>query len=92
MFAKERLAEDEGSVISAEECEKRWKRIEQESLNGQKLQGTLTAKDVYLALESRETFVEKFPLFEKVYQISFEGRPIKEILDGIQVTDEGHFY
>ena len=91
-FGKGRLAESEGSVISGEECEERWHRIEKELLNGQKLQGTWTAKEVYVALESRERFVEKFPLFEKVYQISFEGRPVSEILDGIRVTDEGHFY
>ncbi|KAL3902447.1 MAG: hypothetical protein SGILL_010819 [Bacillariaceae sp.] len=98
-FAKERLSEENDNkdtpgvvILSPEECEQRWKRIEKELLNGQKLQGTWTAKEVYVALESRDHFLEKFPLMSKIYQISFEGRPITEILDGIRVTDEGHFY
>lgn len=70
-----------------EECQQHWARIEKELLNGQKLQGTLTAKEVYILLKSRGEYVNAFPLMKTVYEIAFEGRPIPEIVDGIKVFD-----
>ena len=85
-FAKERIIDDSNKkeVDTPEACKIRWARLEKELLNGQKLQGTLTAKEVYVSLESRD-YVDKFPLMKKVYEIAFEGRPIQEIIDGIRV-------
>lgn len=54
--------------------------LEAELLNGQKLQGTETAKDVYEFLQSRGK-VDEYPLFKTIYQISFEG------LDPAQLTE-----
>jgi glycerol-3-phosphate dehydrogenase (NAD+) len=61
---------------------KSFEQLEQELLNGQKLQGTLTAKEVHLLLKSRR--VEKnFPLFKAVYEIVWEGKEAKWIIDGL---------
>jgi hypothetical protein len=54
--------------------------IEQNHLNGQLLQGTLTTKEVHNFLVSRKR-TYAYPLFEAVYAISFEGRPVKTIID-----------
>jgi glycerol-3-phosphate dehydrogenase len=48
-------------------------------LNGQKLQGTITAKDVQLVLKHYGCQKE-FPLFDAVYRIAFEGAPPAETL------------
>eukprot|EP01089_Gocevia_fonbrunei_P001072 TRINITY_DN11025_c0_g1_i1.p1 TRINITY_DN11025_c0_g1~~TRINITY_DN11025_c0_g1_i1.p1 ORF type:complete len:396 (+),score=70.78 TRINITY_DN11025_c0_g1_i1:131-1189(+) len=64
---------------------KSWAELEKEMLNGQKLQGTLTAKEIYEILEKRK-LTEKFPLFTAVYQISFEGR------DPITITEIGSWH
>eukprot|EP00536_Pseudo-nitzschia_multiseries_P005137 jgi/Psemu1/318576/estExt_fgenesh1_pm.C_930016 len=97
-FAKEGLREqqrenkneggDKTKTPSVEErCQERWVRIEKELLNGQKLQGTLTTKEVYTTLNSRGDYVNKFPLMKTIYEISFEGRPIPDIIDGIRVSN-----
>lgn len=46
--------------------------LEAELLNGQKLQGTETTKDVYEFLQSRGK-IEEYPLFKTIYDISFNG-------------------
>jgi len=46
--------------------------IEKELLNGQKLQGTLTAHEVHTILVKTNA-VKDFPFFTTVYKISFEG-------------------
>lgn len=51
---------------------KEWDVIETEELNGQKLQGTGTAKDVMLALKGAGKEAE-FPLFTQIHKIAFEG-------------------
>ncbi|WFD40819.1 glycerol-3-phosphate dehydrogenase (NAD(+)) [Malassezia japonica] len=48
--------------------------LEAELLNGQKLQGTETAREVYQYLSSRNR-VDAYPLFRTIYKISFEGMP-----------------
>lgn len=55
-----------------------FERIEKKLLNGQKLQGTATTEEVHNFLVARKR-VYAYPLFEKVYQIAFEGLPPTEL-------------
>ncbi|ORY23220.1 putative glycerol-3-phosphate dehydrogenase [Naematelia encephala] len=57
-------------------------KIEQKLLNGQKLQGTATAEEVNNFLVARKR-AHAYPLFEKVYQISFKGVSPQEIVRGL---------
>merc|ERR1712087_61195 len=58
---------------------KGWDVIEAEELNGQKLQGTGTAKDVMTCL--KQSGQEKnFPLFSMIHKIAFEGAPASDII------------
>ena len=52
--------------------------IETELLAGQKLQGTLTAKEVNHVLKMKG-LEHEFPLFTQVYKIAYEGAPIDSI-------------
>jgi len=86
-FARERLSrsvEGKASQETPEVCQERWGRLEKELLNGQKLQGTLTAKEVYISLKSRGDVICNFPLMKTIYNISFLGNPIADIIDGIR--------
>ncbi|KAK6905748.1 glycerol-3-phosphate dehydrogenase (NAD(+)) [Kwoniella mangroviensis CBS 8507] len=56
--------------------------IEKKLLNGQKLQGTATAEEVHNFLRARKR-THAYPLFEKVYQISYEGLPPKALVQGL---------
>ncbi|KAI9496957.1 glycerol-3-phosphate dehydrogenase [NAD+] [Zychaea mexicana] len=56
--------------------------LEQELLNGQKLQGTLTAKEVNEFLSARN-MVNDFPLFTTVYRIIYEGLETEAIVRDI---------
>lgn len=62
-----------------------WNRIEADLLNGQKLQGTVTARDAYKLISSRNV-VNDFPLIKIIYEISFEDRPVEDIIEGIAVA------
>ncbi|XP_018587798.1 glycerol-3-phosphate dehydrogenase [NAD(+)], cytoplasmic-like [Scleropages formosus] len=53
--------------------------LEAEMLNGQKLQGPQTSAEIFKILKKRD-MVKKFPLFVAVYQICFEGRPVKDFI------------
>ena len=57
-----------------------WSEIEEEVLKGQKLQGLSTLKEVYQCLRKRVTsddeLIEKFPLFRRIYRISFLEDPL----------------
>jgi len=59
---------------------KEWDAIEAEELNGQKLQGTGTAKDVMTCLKASGKTAD-FPLFTAIYNVAFEGAPPASILD-----------
>lgn len=72
-------------VYDPEVCDKLWSEIEQKMLGGQKLQGTLAAKEVYALLESR-MLLGSFPLFSTIYDIAFNGKPVASITDGIKVS------
>merc|ERR1712224_825770 len=52
--------------------------IETELLAGQKLQGTLTAKEVNHVLKMKN-LEHEFPLFTTVYKISYEGHSVDTI-------------
>ena len=65
-----------------EECMRLWKSIEQELLNGQKLQGTLATKELYEVLHGHE-ILDDFPLFAMIHAIAFEGRPVADIVTSI---------
>lgn len=56
--------------------------LEKELLNGQKLQGTLTALEVHEFLAPRN-MVSEFPLFDTVYRIIYEGAPVESIIRDI---------
>ena len=58
---------------------KDWDTIEAEELNGQKLQGTGTAKDVMTCLEKAGKTGE-FKLFTAIYNIAFKGAPLEDII------------
>ena len=68
------------------ECEELWLELEKELLNGQKLQGTLACKQVYMILQSKE-LLDSFPLIKHIYEISFQCAPVERIVDGIIVKD-----
>jgi glycerol-3-phosphate dehydrogenase (NAD+) len=72
-------------LVSPNECEERWQYIEAELLGGQKLQGTLTAKEVFTVLEARgQEFLDQFPLMTTIYQIAFQGKPVTSIASAIR--------
>jgi glycerol-3-phosphate dehydrogenase len=48
-------------------------------LNGQKLQGTLTVKEVMEILRKDGT-ADKYPLFKSIHAIAFEGAPAESML------------
>lgn len=50
-------------------------QLEAELLNGQKLQGTETAREVHEFLQARGK-VEEYPLFRSVYSIAYEGEGV----------------
>jgi len=59
---------------------KSWETIEAEELNGQKLQGTGTSKDVMTCLKKAQRTAD-FPLFAAIYNIAFEGAPPASIIE-----------
>ncbi|XP_047439877.1 glycerol-3-phosphate dehydrogenase 1b [Mugil cephalus] len=58
-------------------------QLENELLNGQKLQGPATAAEVHQVLKQKK-MVEKFPLFTAVYEICFNGHPVTEFIKCLQ--------
>ncbi|KAM4705269.1 glycerol-3-phosphate dehydrogenase 1-like protein [Rhinophrynus dorsalis] len=61
--------------------------LEQEMLNGQKLQGPQTSSEVYKILKQK-AMVDKFPLFTAVYQICYEGKPVEGVISCLQSHPE----
>ncbi|KAF9930423.1 Glycerol-3-phosphate dehydrogenase [Modicella reniformis] len=57
-------------------------QLEQEMLNGQKLQGTSTAKDMYNIL-SKKGLCHEFPLMTTIYRICYENLPPSRIVEDI---------
>jgi hypothetical protein len=54
-------------------------------LKGQKLQGTITARDAYKLICSRN-LLNEFPLIKTIYEIAYEGKPVESIIEGIHVV------
>jgi len=52
---------------------KDWAAIEKELLNGQKLQGTLTAEEIWPVMQ-KHNLCDKLPLMTTIYQIAFEDK------------------
>lgn len=61
---------------------KSFDQLEQEMLNGQKLQGTSTAQDMYNIL-SKKGLCHEFPLMTVIYRICYEGVPPMKIVEDI---------
>ena len=76
-------------MLDESTCEQLWTEIEADLLNGQKLQGTLTIREVYGLLESRG-LLNSFPLIKTTYEIAFRGKPVGSIIEGIIVPDMGN--
>ncbi len=70
---------------SSEKIGDLWNQIESDLLKGQKLQGTITAKDAYKLISSKNV-QNDFPLIKIIYEISFEGRSVESIIEGIAVA------
>ncbi|XP_020485078.1 glycerol-3-phosphate dehydrogenase [NAD(+)], cytoplasmic [Labrus bergylta] len=58
-------------------------QLENEMLNGQKLQGPATASEVHVILKQKN-MLEKFPLFTAVYEICFNSHPVTEFINCLQ--------
>jgi len=56
------------------EGSKSWQEIEREMLGGQKLQGTLTAQEIWPVMKEHN-LCESLPLLTTIYQIAFESKP-----------------
>jgi glycerol-3-phosphate dehydrogenase (NAD+) len=84
-FAQARAKDDAtgSAVLSPMECEQRWNKIESDLLKGQKIQGTLTAKEVYAVLKETDKLNE-FPLMTAIYEISFMGKAVPSITSSIR--------
>ena len=63
-----------------EGTKKEWSVIEEEELNGQKLQGTGTSQDVMTCI-SKMGKESDFPLFTTIYKIAFEGAAPKTLVE-----------
>ncbi|KAF0504242.1 NAD-dependent glycerol-3-phosphate dehydrogenase [Gigaspora margarita] len=61
---------------------KSFDQLEEELLHGQKLQGTLTVKEIHRVL-SNKGINDEFKLFTTIYRIAFEGLPPKSIVENI---------
>lgn len=63
-----------------------WEQIEQEMLDGQKLQGTVTLKCVYELIEAKG-YANQFPLFSVLYRISFKNEDPHNLINSFK-TDK----
>ncbi|CCK72482.1 glycerol-3-phosphate dehydrogenase (NAD(+)) GPD2 KNAG_0K01170 [Huiozyma naganishii CBS 8797] len=60
--------------------------VERDLLNGQSAQGIITCKEVHEWLDTCE-MTKEYPLFEAVYQIVYNGVPMKNLPDLIEELD-----
>ena len=83
-FTKKR-SEDIENKWDENTCQALWESLESELLNGQKLQGTITAKEVYATLSTKK-LLDSYPLIHTIHKVSFQGLPVHHIVDGITVN------
>jgi len=57
--------------------------LENEMLNGQKLQGPHTAQLAYELIKEKQA-LDKFPLFTSIYRICYQGEPPQHIIDTLK--------
>jgi glycerol-3-phosphate dehydrogenase (NAD+) len=55
-----------------------WEEIEQNLLNGQKLQGTLTCEEIVAVIRKNKAEA-KFPFFMAIHAIAFENKPCDQL-------------
>jgi len=65
---------------------KTFKELETEMLNGQLLQGTGTAEEVDRILVNLN-LTKEYPLMHAVYEISFKGKPVQELLAALSTEN-----
>eukprot|EP00918_Siedleckia_nematoides_P066411 GHVU01144383.1.p2 GENE.GHVU01144383.1~~GHVU01144383.1.p2 ORF type:complete len:267 (-),score=56.15 GHVU01144383.1:1287-2087(-) len=65
----------------------KWSEIERDLLSGQKLQGHLTATEVYSCLVHHD-LLHFFPLFTTTYRVAHEGRHPSEIVKMLEADEE----
>lgn len=58
--------------------------LEKEMLNGQKLQGPETARELQGVLKARNIAPNDFPLFTAVYKCCYEKEPVDQFLKGLE--------
>ncbi|XP_016056750.1 PREDICTED: glycerol-3-phosphate dehydrogenase [NAD(+)], cytoplasmic [Miniopterus natalensis] len=58
-------------------------QLEKEMLNGQKLQGPQTSRELHSILKQKG-LVDKFPLFVAVYRTCYESQPVGEFIQCLQ--------
>lgn len=58
---------------------KSWTEIERELLGGQKLQGTLTAQEIWPVMKQHD-LCGRLPLLTTVYQIAFEAKAVESVV------------
>ena len=81
-FAKRQLQHKATLTLNFESSCDLWTRIEKELLNGQKLQGTVALKELYMLLKTRK-LQKTFPLFVSIYEVAFQGMHAARVIDGI---------
>lgn len=64
-----------------------WEELEESMLKGQKLQGVLTAEEVYELL-SANGWQDRFPLFAAIHCIAMGAAPVHRILEYQTVAEE----
>ncbi|GMI02817.1 hypothetical protein TrLO_g14427 [Triparma laevis f. longispina] len=64
-----------------------WDDIERDNLNGQRLRGVKTTKQVHELLKS-QGLLKLYPLFSKIYGIAIDGEPVDSIIDGLYIPNE----
>ncbi|GMH81660.1 hypothetical protein TrVE_jg7738 [Triparma verrucosa] len=64
-----------------------WDSIEEDHLNGQRLRGVKTTKQVHELLQSQD-LLRLYPLFSKIYSIAYDGEPVDSIIDGLYIPNE----
>merc|ERR1712003_130155 len=58
--------------------------LEKEMLNGQKLQGPETARELQGVLTNKKISPERFPLFASVFKCCYEGAPVADFLKALE--------